>query len=383
MKQGWSNFSRLFTLLRSKHIQPLQRLQLWQACVFTAIRYGLPSVGLPPDGPDKLRQATAKQIRLVLKSPSWISHESNADLYHRYQIEDPFHALCRLFQHKQSRDRSSLSAFDTDNLVQWRNLPSAHFQREELPPSVASSARPCEVTNVVSQSHPCPHCSQSFPTLIALRGHITRIHTTASELPAATHTRPTQRTLRHKFMSLALDGMPTCKLCLRTFAAWPPFLNHRATQSCPGQPARTSSGEHSADMPEAPPSTVAVPPTTEKTAQSQLPVSQPYSISIRPPPGLEPQSPPSALINDPHIIELAQSQDWRPLAEALLAEALRAKHRNQGLRHCPVCHQWFTRTQDIFRHLKKQHPFALALETERTNWLTAHPAPSSSLVQQP
>ena len=74
-------------------MQPLQRLQLWQACVFTAIRYGLPSVGLPPDGPDKLRQATAKQIRLVLKSPSWISHESNADLYHRYQIEDPFHAL--------------------------------------------------------------------------------------------------------------------------------------------------------------------------------------------------------------------------------------------------------------------------------------------------
>ncbi|OLP88826.1 hypothetical protein AK812_SmicGene29782 [Symbiodinium microadriaticum] len=87
LKQGWSNFSRLFTLLRSNHIKPQQRLQLWQACVFTAIRYGLTSVGLPPDGPDKLRQAVAKQLRLVLKSPSWISHESNADLYHRYQIE--------------------------------------------------------------------------------------------------------------------------------------------------------------------------------------------------------------------------------------------------------------------------------------------------------
>ena len=94
LKQGWSNFSRLFTLLRSKHIQPLQRLQLWQACVFTAIRYGLPSVGLSPDGLDKLRQAVAKQVRLVLKSPSWISHESNDALYRRYQIEDPFHALC-------------------------------------------------------------------------------------------------------------------------------------------------------------------------------------------------------------------------------------------------------------------------------------------------
>ncbi|CAE7903235.1 unnamed protein product [Symbiodinium microadriaticum] len=145
LKQGWSNFSRLFTLLRSKYIKPQQRLQLWQACVFTAIRYGLPSVGLPPDGPDKLRQAVAKQIRLVLKSPSWISHESNADLYHRYQIEDPFHALCRLFQSKQSRDRSSLSAFDTDNLVQWRNMLSAHFQRAEPPRTGGLWQKPYEL----------------------------------------------------------------------------------------------------------------------------------------------------------------------------------------------------------------------------------------------
>ena len=208
LKQGWSNFSRLFTLLRSN-------LQLWQACVFTAIRYGLTSVGLPPDGPDKLRQAVAKQLRLVLKSPSWISHESNADLYHRYQIEDPFHALCRLFRTKQSRDRSSLSAFETDNLVQWRSVLNAHFQRAEPPPSAVSSARPREVTNVVAQNHLCPHCSQTFPTLIALRGHITRTHTIDTAPLGSADTRPTQRTLRHQFMSLALEGMPTCKLCLK------------------------------------------------------------------------------------------------------------------------------------------------------------------------
>ena len=128
--------------------------------------------------------------------------------------------------------------------MQWRNVLSAHFQREELPPSAASSARPCEVTQVVSQSHPCPHCSQSFPTLIALRGHITRIHAATSEPPTATSARPTQRTLRHKFMSLALDGMPTCRLCLRTFAAWPPFLNlmprNPAQDDLPGPPVESA-----------------------------------------------------------------------------------------------------------------------------------------------
>ena len=296
LKQGWSNFSRLFTLLRSKHVKPQQRLQLWQACVFTAIRYGLTSVGLPPDGPDKLRQAIAKQLRLVLKSPSWISHESNADLYHRYQIEDPFYALCRLFQTKQSRDRSSLSAFETDNLVQWRSVLSAHFQQAEPPPSAVSSARPREV--VVSQCHLCPHCSQTFPTLIALRGHITRTHTTAAEPPGAADTRPTQRMLRNKFMSLALDGMPTCKLCLRNFAAWPPFLNHHATQSCPGQPARTSGVEESADASEALSSTAAIPSIAETTPSIHPPASQPPPSPISPPPGLAPQSSPSALAND-------------------------------------------------------------------------------------
>ena len=267
----------------------------------------------PLTDPDKLRQAVAKQIRLVLKSPSWVSHESNADLYRRYQIEDPFSALCRLFQQKQSRDRSSLRAFETNNLVQWRNMLSAHFYSEELSPSMVSSVKPCEVTHVVSQSHLCPHCSQSFPTLIALRGHITRLHSSTSEPPTAASTRPTQRTLRHKFMSLALDGMPTCKLCLRTFAAWPPFLNHHATNSCPGLPAKIANEEQALDSPEAPPHHAAVPSIIESTTPSQLPGTQPLSVSIRPPPGLGPQSPPSALINDPHIIQLAQDQDWRPL----------------------------------------------------------------------
>ena len=283
LKQGWSNFSRLFTLLRSNHIKPQQRLQLWQACVFTAIRYGLTSVGLPPDGPDKLRQAVAKQLRLVLKSPSWISHESNADLYHRYQIEDPFHALCRLFHTKQSRDRSSLSAFETDNLVQWRSVLNAHFQRAEPPPSAVSSARPREVTNVVAQNHLCPHCSQTFPTLIALRGHITRTHTTDAAPPGPADTRPTQRTLRHQFMSLALDGMPTCKLCLKQFAAWPPFLNHHATRSCPGRPLLPSDADESADVAEALSLTAVAPSKEKQIPLAQPSLSQPLPSPIRPP----------------------------------------------------------------------------------------------------
>ena len=47
IKQGWANFSRLFSVLRSKCILPKQRLQLWVSCVFST-RYGLTSSGLAP-----------------------------------------------------------------------------------------------------------------------------------------------------------------------------------------------------------------------------------------------------------------------------------------------------------------------------------------------
>ena len=51
---------------------------------FSTIRYGLASTGLPARGSDQLRQLVAKQVRLVLKSPSWITHEPTAELCRRY-----------------------------------------------------------------------------------------------------------------------------------------------------------------------------------------------------------------------------------------------------------------------------------------------------------
>ena len=138
---------------------PQRRLSLWQACVFSAIRYGLTSVGLPAGGQDKLRQVVAKQLRLVLKSPSWITHETTAALYLRYHIEDPFLALCRLFETNEARDRSSFSAFESDSLTQWRTMLSAHFQQSPDPSQAPTSAVQLrEITQVALQQHPCPHC---------------------------------------------------------------------------------------------------------------------------------------------------------------------------------------------------------------------------------
>ncbi|CAE7539323.1 unnamed protein product [Symbiodinium sp. CCMP2592] len=412
IKQSWANFSRLFSLLRSKHILPTQRLQLWTACVFSTLRYGLTSTGLPPRGPDLIRQVVAKQVRLVLKSPSWITHETTADLYARFRFQDPIVQLSKQLQSRQSRPSLSIEAFDTPERLHWRAALPASFVSATSAPST-STTQPgretsccslMDVSGIVTRTYACPHCPQTFPTLIALRTHCTKSHgpssdqavappvepdappvstetTTSPDSAAATlvsstgagvpHSRPpSQQQLRARFMHFAKDGMPHCTLCNRKFAAWPPFLNHHYTNSCPAQVHDDSLIKNPA-APAASSSVSAVNPDSSAD-HSELPATSPAQADASSPTVAHSDTLP--LLQRPDIRALALQDDWQPLARQL-----RSMHTGQGLKHCPVCHQWFTRTQDIFRHLKRQHPLPVILESLRADWLTARTAAARSL----
>ncbi|CAE6966199.1 Pol [Symbiodinium sp. CCMP2592] len=403
IKQSWANFSRLFSLLRSKHIVPQQRLQLWTACVFSTLRYGLTSTGLPPRGPDIIRQVVAKQIRLVLKSPSWITHEKTAALYARFHFLDPVDQMAAQMQSRHSRPSLSIEAFDTPERQRWRSALPASFAPDPRTDRLSHTQSPEEmsrcglvdVSGVIARTYTCPHCPQTFPTLIALRTHCTKshgkpapdipssvdpeppsasiLHTTsvrreAAAPPAAVVSTPSpaippsQKELRARFMQFAKDGMPHCLLCDRQFAAWPPFLNHHYTNSCPAQ-AHDGSLVKDPAAPAASSSVLvaeSVPDATPQTSDLVPPVG------VDTPPPVEVPSHQLPLLQRSDIRTLACQEDWQPLAHYL-----RSLHSAHGLRHCPVCHQWFTRTQDIFRHLKRQHPLPALQESMRADWLTA------------
>ncbi|CAE6950667.1 unnamed protein product [Symbiodinium sp. CCMP2592] len=411
IKQSWANFSRLFSLLRSKHILPIQRLQLWTACVFSTLRYGLTSTGLPPRGPDLIRQVVAKQVRLVLKSPSWITHETTADLYTRLRFQDPIVQLSNQLQSRQTRPSLSVEAFDTPERLRWRAaLPasfvsdtSAHLSPTTQPVQGTSRCSLMDVSGIVTRTYACPHCPQTFPTLIALRTHCTKSHGPSSDQVVAppaepdvphgstktmpppgnaaatlipstsegvSHLRPpSQQQLRARFMHFAKDGMPHCTLCNRKFAAWPPFLNHHYTNSCPAQVHDESLIKNPA-APAASSSVSAADPASS-VDHSELPAAPPTQADASSPTVTPSDALP--LLQRPAIRDLALQDDWQ-----LLARQLRSMHTGQGLKHCPVCHQWFTRTQDIFRHLKRQHPLPAILESLRADWLTARTAAARS-----
>ncbi|CAE7434886.1 Dcun1d2, partial [Symbiodinium sp. CCMP2456] len=223
---------------RSNSVRPVQRLRLWQACVFSAIRYGLTSTGLPPRGPDMIRQAVAKQIRLVLKSPSWITHETTTTLFQRFDLQDPISQLAQILDNRRARPLLDISAFDTPARRDWHNLLPSFFEdaqslatapattpvtRERAScvepdaPASAPTARLVEVTSVVSRPFSCPHCPQTFATLIAMRTHCTRTH---KPQPAD------EADAQDRYMRYAVDGMPQCSLCKRLHI-------RQALQHCP------------------------------------------------------------------------------------------------------------------------------------------------------
>ena len=338
-------------------------------------------------GADRLRQVVAKQVRLVLKSPSWITHESTSELFMRYDFEDPIAQLAKALEARRAKASLSVEAFDTPERQQWHSLLPSFFalpletpDNAALHPSSSLPPRVClqEVTGVLSQTFQCPSCPQTFATLIALRTHFTKSHVNKSDsnvldpsaeadaqcAPPASQTptvaatkRVSQLQLREKFMRYAKDGMPTCVLCLRRFAAWPPFLNHRHTNSCPAIDHVDASSTH----PQVPSAASAVINVSSNDSPPAPPeASAPTAPPLSPATALAEDSGP--LISRRVVRDLAAQDDWVPLAHYL-----RDLHSRAALHHCPICHQWL-----------KQHPLTRIQASLRADWLQARTAAARS-----
>ena len=79
IQQSWSVFNRLMPSLRSVGLPSHMKLAVWRACAYASLMYGLNSVILPPQSAYKLQQIVARQLRIILKSPVFITREP-ADL---------------------------------------------------------------------------------------------------------------------------------------------------------------------------------------------------------------------------------------------------------------------------------------------------------------
>ena len=203
---AWGSYWRLHSILISRALCLKTKVRLWQACVLSVLRYSLHQVGLPSNGPQFIRQAVHRQLRMIARSPAHLWHVTSADILIRVQVEDPWIVLCRQFQAPQNPQVNSSC---TPGLRSWQAVLTPTLSNTILattsPPhntllacpsgSAVTPAKDGALTCASERrAHAfrvlaCPHCPQQFESLGALRVHVAaQLSTSESSRPLRTRT---------------------------------------------------------------------------------------------------------------------------------------------------------------------------------------------------
>ena len=196
---AWGSFWRLHSILIHKSLAMQTRVRLWQACVMSVLRYSIHHVGLPTNGPQLIRQAVHRQLRLIARSPAHLWHVSSADILKRLNVVDPWATLCKQFSGPS--DASSQVSPVTRSLTTWHNILRVTFEAThsadspnpqwmgavsshtivaptpEVPRVSDASERRVHAFRVLT----CAKCQQQFASLSALRVHEAAKHFTVND----------------------------------------------------------------------------------------------------------------------------------------------------------------------------------------------------------
>ena len=81
IEQAWQSFHRLHRVLISRALPVRTRFQLWDACIHSVLFYGLSAITLDTHSAHAIRTQVTKQLRMVVRSPAHIHHESHQQFY--------------------------------------------------------------------------------------------------------------------------------------------------------------------------------------------------------------------------------------------------------------------------------------------------------------
>ena len=322
---AWGAFRRLKPILCNRSISRKQRLQLWQACVFSTLQHGLTCTGLTSSGAKRIRSLVAQQVRCIAGSFSMFTHERNADLLCRLGLSDPVEALAQAFSKRISSSGHELEVLRQANVDQWLSIVRARLDGERGAMGVRAGPdlQHCSLSQidlVCHESFTCDICGLCFSTQAGLRSHTYKSHYDLEQKE-----RRDAEVSRHKVSSVwehGLHGMPTCKYCKHQFDGWPAFQYHINSRSC---------AEYRDFLAHA---------TTDDVA----------ALSC-------------SLIDMPEMFELACAREWKKVAGS---ELLR-----NSLHHCVECNLWCTSMQYVRRHMLAKHkelvPLIRAVEAQITS----------------
>ena len=210
---GRTAFLRLRPWLLKRHTFSLKlRVQLWQTCVRTACIYGLYATGLTSAGALKLHRRLASDIRRIARSPSFVTHEPTADLFHRLGLIMPLLQIQAEWQQQYDRQCIRRTSLDPQDYLALFDVVAHHQHVMQI---FVSTDSPTFVDILL-----CPYCDFSTQNRSHLTMHLRKSHIITIEA--------------NQFFPLrdAAEGHPQCTHCLRRLASRAGLMRHICQFPC-------------------------------------------------------------------------------------------------------------------------------------------------------
>eukprot|EP00438_Fugacium_kawagutii_P018546 Skav204351 [mRNA] locus=scaffold3936:141329:147985:- [translate_table: standard] len=323
-------YHRLHRWLRNKHLRFATRYRIWQSCVVSILVYGLWPIGLNEQGLRLLSKTMYWMIRQLLGNHAYITHDSHLTVFDRHHLQHPCEQLRASAVALQDRHRATIASLPTHDILHcldWTHLHNSvallTLTCEDLRnPTVPASVTPPEVP----ASFKCTHCFVKCDSLANLRRHMSHAHGLQ-----------VRRTIRGNPGQFAVDGLPHCAHCNRTFSTWRTFETHLERNCCSWT---LQDGFHNLPMQTKP----------DGIQAKDLEYLRGKSFGSR-------------------LLHLIDNKQWHNLQhDRELLDFL--------LHHCALCGFWFERTQQYMTHVRHRHPrllpHCLSKSTQLTDQVSGH-----------
>ena len=304
-------YTRLKPFLRSrKRLSLPGRLRMWWACVWSAMRYALLSVGVTATGATTLCGLVATHMRALAVSPRHLTGETTETLFARLGVQDPACMVEALARKQEARLAQCIAQGLGVDVVTKNMIQQAAWSRELWQQHAASDSRShmrLQRLEHAAEGWPCPHCGVYFISEHAVTTHIGQQH-------AELHQKVRDAVGEMRTEDMGLNGMPTCRFCLKKHHSWQTLKRHIQLGRCKVLHDKVAAGASVVDA----------------AAVSTVP-EQPRPLAKQ------------------H--ELLQRLVDHQLDREMIADTV----RGQIIHNCAICGQWIADARQVKQHIRQSH----------------------------
>lgn len=339
------NFNRLQPWLSKRHSLTIkQRVAIWQTCILPIVFYGTLATDISFTGLQLMQKSITNMLRKIARDHAFYSGHTHVQFFQAFGLSTPVQLLHGAIDSLLQSVTQRLILASGSDIVQdltWNHLISLKLRVDSLEAQDLLAGTLPSTLQATGTPITCAICAFQTNDVSNFRRHCTQVHHMG-----------TYRTNNVEAQQFMLNGLPTCRFCLTRFASWRNFTVHveRGCQALIAGPLAAG-------------------------LVSRWPPTQPVVLSGDNMPSAADILRGTRVITSAELAYLKQQQWGEELLALLDDRAPERISQNQTAchhlaRHCILCGQFVSRTQEMLAHLRQNHADLAPLISERCIQLT-------------